>query len=280
MRGTWLAIKQQRGVYLSLFTIALCLFTFSLLMMGWWNLKLLAANAAGQSVISVYLDAQAQPEQLQSAMEQLRSWNGNRRVVYVSPAAALEQLQELLGDKTVLDEAFGGFNPLTGYLEVEVKPETAVAVAQSARELTGVRSVRDNQLLLDRLQLVITAVNWTGLLLASLLGLLTMVVVAHTVRQGLAAQRDQMDILRLMGAAEGFVVAPFLLEGVLLGIIGGLVAAIGGIASYQLGVGVITRAFPFLPVIPGAALLVPVILSAVGLGMVFALVGAVVAIRE
>ncbi|HVP68967.1 MAG TPA: permease-like cell division protein FtsX [Anaeromyxobacteraceae bacterium] len=168
--------------------------------------------------ISVYLAADADLERARAEAVRLAP---GARVVAVSPADALRRLRNSLGDQaTVLD----GVGPEVLPASVEVWSRGSLAdtraLAGRLRAVPGAADVDYGAAWLERLEGVLRKGRAVGLALLGLLATATAVLVANTLRLAVYARRDEIEIMKLVGATDAHVGAPFLLEGLLQGLAG------------------------------------------------------------
>jgi len=199
-----------------------------LLALGWTGLAAAEAWLAGwrgQVEIHLYLEqdrAQAE-KQLAGALSHLRGVRSLRRI---SPEDAANEVRAWLGDVGLSQEELARALPITFALRLD--EDAASFSFDDLREIAtrfGARLNRHEETLwrlhthLSRLR---HALLWAGVLVAFALA----VIVANTLRMLLLARSDEIELMRLLGAAEWFVRMPFVVEGALLGAGSGLVAAL------------------------------------------------------
>jgi cell division transport system permease protein len=123
-------------------------------------------------------------------------------------------------------------NPLPASIEIrlDARKADAAAIDAFARQLmqtTGVADVRFDRRWLERLSHIATGVRWAGWVLGAVLLAAAVLTVATVVRLALHARRDEVDIMQLMGAPIGLLRGPLVVEGILQGGAGALVALVG-----------------------------------------------------
>lgn len=222
-REALLAIKlNPDSNLLSVASIALCLILLGFFIAGWQNLGHLVQMVRSEAEITVYMEDRAGEEEIGSAAAMLASQPGVLEVNRVTKEQALARMRDLLGKEADILEAFEGVNPFAAYLEVRVVPEYATVVAETAAHFPGVEMVRENREVLARLVSLSRAMVWVGVAVAAATGTAAMVIISHIVRLGIHARREKIETLRLLGATEWLVQAPFVAEGAILGGFGGL----------------------------------------------------------
>jgi len=180
--------------------------------------RLLAAWA-GEVRISVYLQPGADLAAARAAAERLA---GGREVEAVPPAEALRRLRASLGEEAPVLEGVAA-EALPASVEVRapgVDLAAARALARALEAVPGAETVDFGNAWLERVELLLRRLRLAGVLLFGAMCLGTAVLVSNTLRLGVYARRDEIEIMKLVGATDAYVEAPFLIEGVLQGLLG------------------------------------------------------------
>lgn len=196
-----------------------------------------AAAWGGRLEVAAYLDDAVGEAGGRALAERVASWAGAAAVTYVSKAEALARFRAALGGETALLDALPD-NPLPASLEVRLAadhrtPEGIRRMAAALAALPGVTDVEYGREEAERLAALVRAARAVGLALALALALVALLIVAATVRLALESRRDEVEILRLVGASEAFVRAPFLVEGAVQGLAGALLAVGAAAAAHR-----------------------------------------------
>ena len=152
---------------------------------------------------------------------------GVAQTTFISKETALERLKKQMRHQASLFEDLT-HNPLPDAIEIRMVPSRyeSSEVESLARQIEGlvaVESVEYGQLWFRRFSNMISLFRLTGYALGGLFFMAAVFIVANTIRIVLYSRRDEIDIMRLVGAADGFIKAPFYIEGVILGGVGGMV---------------------------------------------------------
>ena len=222
-RSLW---RGRQSGLLSTATIALALFVLGAFLLVTANLERLGAEWSSAAELSVYLKDDITAEQ-QSAVERLLSQGD---IVasheFVSKAEALTRFKQTFSELAASVEGLGD-NPLPASFEVRLRPtggDQLDNLGRRLREAKGVADVRYDRQWLNRLLDGIRVVRTVGFALGAVLTLAAALTVANVVRLALYARRDELEIMQLVGAPTVYVRGPFVMEGVLQGGIGALVA--------------------------------------------------------
>ena len=218
---------RQAGL-LSTLTIALALFVLGGFLALTANLERLGAEWSNAAELSVYLKDDITADE-RRALEAVLAPSGLVAAhEYVSKPDALARFKQTFGDLAPVVDGVGG-NPLPASLEVRLHPGPGVSssvdgLAARLRQMAGVADVRYDRQWLTRVLSAIDVIRGVGLFLGLVLTIAASLTVANVVRLALYARRDELDIMDLVGAPRAYVRGPFVMEGVLQGGIGALVA--------------------------------------------------------
>jgi cell division transport system permease protein len=219
---------------LAVVTIALALFLGGSLAFTVLGARALLASWGAQPAVTAYLDRALSEEQARAVADRVRTGEPGAEVVFVSPAQALDRLRVQLGD---LGSALDGLsrNPLPPTVEVAPRAGSDLrALAGRVSQVAGVAEVDYGREWVDRLEALASALRGFGTASLALVGLAALLVVANTIRLAVYARRDEIEIMKLVGATDGYVRAPFLLEGALQGLCGSALAAAGLLSVQRL----------------------------------------------
>jgi cell division transport system permease protein len=226
--------------------------------------RLLAAWA-GEVRISVYL---APGADLEAARAEAAHLAEGRAVEAVPSALALARLAESLGEEAVILEGLGA-GVVPDSVEVAtpgISLEGARALAARLRGVPGAVEVDYGTAWLEALEALVRRAKVAAIALFGVLALATAVLVSNTLRLAVFARRDEIEIMKLVGATDGFVAAPFLIEGSLQGLAGGALAALGLVGLHGAIVPRLQAAFPVAAGLTLADTLPPALLAALALG--------------
>ncbi len=226
---------RQSGL-LSMGTIAVALFVLGGFLTFTSNLDRLGQEWSRTAELSVYLDDQVTDAD-RSGVERLLGAGG---VVagyeFVSKTVALERFKQTFSDLASTIDTVDG-NPLPASYEVRLQSgsgnqASVEALTAALKGAPGVADVRYDRQWLERLRSTVSIVRLAGLVLAGILVLAAGLTVANVVRLNLHARRDEIDIMELVGAPTIYVRGPFVMEGVLQGGIGGVIALVALALTY------------------------------------------------
>ena len=232
-RGRWNAA-------LSIVTIAAGLFVLGFFLIVNANVQRLIGRWSDAAELSVFLTDDATPEQLQEVGNMLDRSGLAASRQFVSKGDAAERFREDFPDLSAAAARLPR-NPFPASIEVRLGAASRAAgsavddLAAALGRMPGVSDVRYDRRWLDRLNSAIRLVRRVGAIIVVMLVLAAALTVANVVRLTAYARRDEIEIMQLVGAPLAFVRGPFVLEGILQGGAGALVA-IGLLWAIFLGV--------------------------------------------
>ena len=243
-RNNWMSLA-------SVGTVAVSLFIFGMFMMLVMNMNKMADSLESQVQINVYLQDDVSREQARDIEKDLKNLQGVEQVTFVSREEAMERFKERLGDQKTLLEALDETNPLPDSFEVMItQPELVKTAAASIERYDGVESAKYGQDVMEHLFDMTRLIRIFGFSIMLVLALATLFIIANTIRLTVFARRKEIAIMKYVGATDWFIRWPFILEGMVMGLFGSIIAAIVLRFAYTGVVEAIYESLAFFPLIP------------------------------
>ena len=223
----------------SIATMSACIFLFGLFFSILVNFQYIIRTAEEGVAITVFFDEDATDEQKEEIGEQLENHEGVADVKYVSAEEAWEEFQkEYFGDNPELAEGFKDDNPLASSDNYEVYMETMdnddeslIARSRSLSEtqndlvkfaqgLDGVREVNKSDVVANTLSSVNTLVAIVSIAIIIILLGVSIFLISNTVTMGITVRKEEIAIMKYIGAKDFVVRSPFVIEGLIIGVFG------------------------------------------------------------
>ncbi len=217
-------IRNRSMAIASIASVTSSLFIFGVMLCVVLNLNNIMVKTQDQfNAVNVYLNDELEGAAIQELGLKIKELDNVAGVVYESKEDALLKLKERWGDKAYLLD--GIENPLQNSYIVEIKaPEKASQLVSAIDELAGVSETRYYKDVIDRLAAMVKTINQFGLLLMIVLVFVSIFIISMTIRLTIDARKNEIFIMKYMGATNWFVRWPFIIEGLILGFIGALIA--------------------------------------------------------
>ena len=231
----------------------------------------------------VYIEEDLSPEEEGLLSEFFKEDPDVAEVKYISKEHALEELKRTLGTMTSILEGFEE-NPLPSSFELKLKREALdpVRIEQKAsqiKQMSGVEDVQYGEKWLSSLSTMSKGMKIVGMLLGTIIFIAISFATYSTIKVLFYRRIDEIETLKLLGATRSFIRFPFLLEGLFIGILGGIVGFLCLFALYSF---VSYKIIEFLPSVTGVMMFFPVktYLAVPLTGAVLSLIGSFFAVGK
>ena len=210
---------------LSITTIAFSLFAFGLFSLVALNIRKTLSDVESRVEIRAFLADGTPVEVVSAAMGDIGAFPEVSRVEYVSPDSALARARAELGEfKDVFESAF-----LPASIDVRLReghrdPASVRAIADRMKSLEFIDDVRFGEDWVDKLYRIRNVATAAGVILGLAFAAVAVIIIGATIRMAVMARAREISIMRLVGATDGFIRRPFLIEGFVKGILGGSLA--------------------------------------------------------
>ncbi len=260
---------------LSAAMIGLSLFIVGLFGIVAYNIRLAIERMESRVEVVAYLRDDAEPNAVELAQKDIEAFPEVQRIYFISRDEALELARrDLVEFRAVFDNL--DVNPLPASFEIRLKPgqrgpEAVKAVAQRIASYPFVEDVRFGSEWLDKVFLLRKLAGAATFLLGAAFAVVAALIIGAAVRLAVFARRDEIAIMRLVGATEGFVRRPFVLEGLLTGLLGSGLALVATYGLFRLLSGAVFQ-LQWLPV--------PWLVVGTGIGACFGILASMLAVRR
>ena len=267
--------------FASIGTVAVSLFVLGVFLILVLNMNRLAGMLESQVQISVYLENHLTDREKRQIGYDIESLQGIDSVTYVDRETAKERLKERLGDQKYLLDALSEDNPLPDAFEVTVTtPSVVESAAGAIAAMQGVEEAKYGQDVVEHLFDITRLMRIFGFILMGLLGGATLFIISNTIRLTVFARRKEIAIMKYVGATDWFIRWPFLLEGIVLGCIGGFIAAVALRSFYAAMAAKIYSTLAFFPLMPQYPFMNYVTAAILLAGIVIGAIGSVISLKR
>lgn len=248
------------------------------------NVDYAASKLESQIEMMVYLQNDLSETIITSMASELMTIDGIKEVQFISKDQALKDLNQKWGDNAYMLEGLEGDNPLPDSFKVTLTdPYKASSVAMSISSISNIERVVYGKEELEKLLKVTYILRIASLAIIAVLVFISIFIISNTIKLTVYARRREIGIMKYVGATDWFVRGPFIVEGVLLGLLGSFITTVlVGIAYYYSSgfmknqmIGLLTlNLMPFKEVMSSLTLL----LTAVGL--IIGIIGSFLSVRK
>ena len=264
----------------SVATMAACIFLFGLFFSVILNFNYIVKKAEEGVAITVFFEENLEDSKVEAIGDALRDRDDVLKVTYVSADEAWDTFKdEYFGESKDLAEGFKDDNPLAGSDNYEVymkDVESQKEVVKFAEGLDGVRKVNKSDVVAKTLSSVNKLILYVSAAIILILLIVTVFLISNTVTIGITVRKEEIAIMKYIGAKDYFVRGPFIVEGILIGLVGAAIPLAGLYVVYDKAIDYIITRFSilnnildFMPVWDVYKILLPTgLLLGVGIGFI------------
>ncbi len=219
-------------------TITLALLIVALFLLLVVNLENAADSWSERVQVTVYFDRDLTPKEQTDLKNRIQALPGTANVTWVGHDEALKRFKgRLKGQETLLEGVSSDVLPTS--FEIALKKQSRSSEAVEAyvsrlKTVPGIGEVQYGEEWVRRFNTFLTFMRLVGALVGGFLLVAVVFIVSNTIRLTIYARRDELEVMALVGATRLFIKMPFLIEGVLQGLAGGLLSLLLLLAIYQL----------------------------------------------
>lgn len=260
-------------------TIIACLFVFGLFYAVLVNFNSTIDKIESSITISVFFDKDISQEGINLIGEQIKTRREVNTIDFISAEQAWQDFSEqTYDDPEAARAAFGEDNPLANSASYTITLNDSSKQAdfeQFLNSIDGVRKVSSSSYTADSISALSTFVGYASFGIIAILLLVSIFLINNTITIGITVRREEINIMKLIGATNAFVRAPFIIEGIVIGLVGSIIPLVLLYYLYDLVINYIAGRFSILQSLfdfasPGQLFksLIPITL-AIGIGIGF-----------
>lgn len=288
LQGIW---RNRLMVLASVCTVSACLFILGIVYCLVANVQQFADDLDDSLGIIAFLSENVSEESVPTLVEQIRDMEGVKEVTYVSADEAWQNFKESMGFDDQLGEdtlaQLDQDNPLANSASLEIYLYEAadqndfVAQLQTMPQIRSIRYAAETADVLANLSSMIT---WGGMALILLLVFIAILLISNTIKLSVFVRRTEIGIMKYIGAKDSFVKIPFIVEGMIIGVLGAVLPAIliyfsyGSIVNFVMQqFGTFTQLIHFISANTILIQLIPIFLV---VGIVVGVLGSTLSLRK
>lgn len=214
---------------ITLLSVGLSLILFGGFLMARENIEHALAGAQQELTMSIFFRDETSAAEIEKLSDELKASVVVASVAFVEKKDALSRFRAELGEHAIILDGLEDQNPLPASLEIKFKEQEGLL--EAVRSLGGSLALRPvveyvdfGEGLLGKLSSFMSAFRLLGMVAVACMLIITSFMITSTIKLAVYAQREALEIMRLVGATEWFIRAPFIIEGIFVGIFGALIS--------------------------------------------------------
>ena len=218
--------KQKKMTSASIIIMCATMFIFGLFFVIGENVNSVITQLESQQGIQIFIDEDATNEEIESLGNQIRNINGVNRVTFVSKEDALNSMKTTLGDESLF-EGWDEENPFPASYFVTLTDLSLNEQVQSeVLALDNVDEIASENTTINRLRGLANGIQITTIVILALLIIISIFIIAYTIKLTVHARRREISIMKYVGATNGFIRGPFIVEGIIIGVISAIITLV------------------------------------------------------
>ena len=262
----------------SMATMAACIFMFGIFFCLVQNINYIVKIAESGVAVTAFFDEDMSETQIKEIGQKIEARSEVAEMVFVSAEEAWEEYKEVyFSENPKLAEGFADDNPLANsahyeiYLsDVELQDELVTYI----ESIEGVRKINQSEDIANILSDFNVLIGYASIAIIGLLLAVSIFLISNTITIGINSRREEIGIMKLIGATNAFARTPFLIEGIVIGLVGAVIPLIALFFGYSELVkyvsgefSLLTGVLQFLPVMDLFRELIPIaLILSVGIG--------------
>ena len=265
----------------AMLVIAACLMITGIFSLVAYNIDLQIRELEGKSEIVIYIDEEVSREDAKALGSRIKKIDNIKTADFVTKEQLFEDYLESLGEDAYVMEELRDDNPLRDSYQITMKDVSLhKETVEELEALDGVAASSSMQEVSDRLIQIRKVVNLISVTLVALLGAVSVFIIANTVKLAMFARKEEIAVMKMVGATNHFIRAPFVVEGMFLGMCAALLAFFVQWGVYAYVTKQLAEGTAILTMVGFGTVWQPVLGLMLAAGLVLGVGGSVITIRR
>ena len=218
--------KQKKMTSASIIIMCATMFIFGLFFVIGENVNSVITQIESQQGIQIFIKEDATDADIETLGNQIRAINGVNRVTFVSKEDALNSMKTTLGDESLF-EGWDEENPFPASYFVTLTDLSLNDEIQSQiNKLDNVDEIESENTTINRLQSLANGIQITTVIILVLLIIISIFIISYTIKLTVHARRREISIMKYVGATNSFIRGPFIVEGIIIGVISAVITLV------------------------------------------------------
>lgn len=263
-------------------TVAATLFILGVFLLAVVNVKQGILEVESRVEVKVILKDNITMIQQRDLEKKIKSVDGIEEVNYETKAEAMEKFKNQLGEKNKsLVEGLDKDNPMPNSYIVKVqKPEIVSNLVNSIKSMQGIETVKDGREVVDKLMTITKTIKWVGSVIFVILMAVSLFLIGNTIKLTVYSRRREIGIMKYIGATDWFIRWPFIIEGMIIGIAGGVLADVILYYAYKIAYAKASAGLVIMQLVDPQYVLTNILGLFILVGVIIGAAGSVSSIRK
>ena len=278
--------KQKKSTGASLVIMCATMIIFGIFFLAGENINNMMKDLESQQGMRVFIEKEATEENITKLGDTIKALDGVNKVEFISEEDALKDVKEQLDDKQYLIEGYDTDNPFrASYVVTLTDLSKSEQVKSEIEEMEFVGSVSSRDTTISALMSVTHGINIISWTILVLLIVISTFIISNTIKLTVHARRKEISIMKYVGATNSFIRWPFMVEGIIIGIVAALISILIIGVSYDFLVekilaSSITNVIKTITLLPFEAMFGKILIVYLVLGVGIGAIGSVISMRK
>ena len=278
--------KQKKSTGASLVIMCATMIIFGIFFLAGENINNMMKDLESQQGMRVFIEKEATEENITKLGDTIKALDGVNKVEFISEEDALKDVKEQLDDKQYLIEGYDTDNPFrASYVVTLTDLSKSEQVKSEVEEMEFVGRVSSRDTTISALMSVTHGINIISWTILVLLIVISTFIISNTIKLTVHARRKEISIMKYVGATNSFIRWPFMVEGIIIGIVAALISILIIGVSYDFLVekilaSSITNVIKTITLLPFEAMFGKILIVYLVLGVGIGAIGSVISMRK
>lgn len=277
------SLKRNRTLTLaSMITVSLTLYMFGTFLLTGLNANQVVMNVESRLEVQVFFKDGTNKESKDIISNELKKIPGVVEIKYETKEQALEKYKEQLGEENKdLLQGLDKKNPLPESYIVKVNnADITKDVVESMKDKQGIDHVVANKELIDRIDAFTKGIRWIGIAAFVILVPISLLLIGNTIKLAVYSRKKEIGIMKYVGATDGFIRWPFIIEGVIIGLAGSIISSVLLNYSYRIVYNKLSSTIVMMNLVTPQYVLNNILWIFILVGIIIGGVGSILSIRK
>ncbi len=264
----------------AILTVVIALYLCGVFWMLVMNIDANASKMESAVEIKIFIKDGISQEQMDALSSSVKKLDGVAEVRYVSRADGLASMSTKFGSSEEIVAAIKT-NPLpNSYTVKATAPEKVASIVAAVEGMDNIEAVRYGQGSVEKLFSLMKWLRIMGVAIMGLLGVSAIILISMNIRLTVSSRREEIQVMKYVGASNSFICWPFILEGIILGLLGSAIAVGLVMWSYNAVLSYISSSLLFLTFVDVSSIIGYVVLAMILVGVLLGAIGSAIAVRK
>lgn len=274
-------LRNKLMVFISISTVIFCMLLLGLAIIFGMNLTYISDQLESQFEIHAFVDISYKESDAKKLEEKIKKIDGVAAAKFSDKKEALKSLKNMLGNDNDALAGLDDDNPLQFSYKITLSDiKKATSVEKALGKIKGIESVSNRTDILHGISSFASVAGHVSLIGMIIFAVISIFIISNTIKLGLMSRKTEIGIMKSVGATDGFIRSPFIIEGAIVGIVGSLISYVPIIIGYKSAVNWWSGLFGIFRLLPAEEISYIILGVFLVAGVVIGSIGSIASVRK